>query len=572
MQITDIPQLARNLNRFREIVGVLSKYGLADGIARLNLTFARDWLHSPAGEKLATLTTEARIRMVLQELGPTFIKLGQLLSTRGDLVGPALANELTKLQDQANVDSFEQVRAIIEQELGRTLESIFAHFEPTPIASASIAQVHRARMPDNREVVVKVQHPGIVEVVRKDLELIKALAELAEQFVPEVRRYQPRQTIQHMQRSLMRELDFHQELRHLEQFARNFADEPTVRFPTPYIELCTKHVLCMEYLDGVSVRDIDGLLRLGVDRAELARRGARLFMDMIFRDGFFHADPHPGNLLILPNPDPKGQPIIGLIDVGMVGRLDERIREAVEDLLLGLADQDPEQITMLLSTIGALQPEVDTTLLNAEIGEFLATYAGLPLDQLELATALEELLRIIRAHAVVLPPDMAVLLKVLVMLEGTGKLLHPTFSLSEILQSYQTNLMLRRYSPAMLYRKMRRFYRTAGWIGELLPRGIIMFLRRMQRGRPEIQINHTGLEEPVNRLVGGLLIAALAIASALLWGLKAPPVFSLAGSEGLSLPGTVGMATAVVLGFQLYRRSSHVPNSQSNLPAPAVRS
>lgn len=566
MQLSDVPQLARNVNRIREIVAVLSRYGLADGIARLNLEFAKDWFHSPDGEKLATLTTEARVRIALQELGPTFVKLGQLLSTRGDLVGPVMARELTKLQDEASSDAFQDVRAIIERELGRTLESIFAYFEPTPIASASIAQVHYARLQDNREVVVKVQHPGIDKTIRNDLELFKGLAEFVEQLLPEFRPYQPRQTTLLLQRSLTRELDFQQEVRHLQQFARNFADEPDVRFPTPHTDFCTQRVLCMDYLDGVRVRETDKLLQMGVDRVELARRGARVFMDMIFRDGFFHADPHPGNLLILPNPDPEGQPIIGIIDVGMVGRLDERMREVVEDLLLGLVDQDAEQITMLLNTIGALPANADLTPLNAEIGEFLATYAGLPLNQLDLGTALEELLRIIRAHQVVLPPDLAMLLKVLVMLEGTGRLLHPTFALSEILQSYQSDLMLRRYAPEALFRKLRRFYRTAGFIGELLPRGIIMFLRRMQRGRPEIQINHTGLEGPVNRLVGGILTAALGIASALMWGLKAPPVYSLVGSEELSLPGTLGMAIAIVVGVQLYRRSGRVINFESNSP------
>jgi ubiquinone biosynthesis protein len=540
MNFMSIPQLAQNANRLREIITILARYGLADWVSRLDNDFVKGLYRVTHRAALDKFSTEQRIRLTLTDLGTTFMKLGQMLSTRGDLIGIKLAEELSSLQANAPADPPRAVHDIIQQELGKPISELFAAFEDTPIASASIGQVHRARLPSGQVVAVKVQHPDIERKIRIDLEILMGLAELAEKHLPELRHYRPRATVAEFQRTIIRELDFGREERNLEQFTTNFLADPTVRFPTPYPELSTGRVLTMDFIDGIFLSDTVKLREQDHDLEELARRGASIFLEMIFRDGFFHADPHPGNILVLPGG------IIGLIDGGQVGRLDDNLREDIEDVLVAVVARDAAALTAIITRVGAIPPELDRAGLSNDVTDFLAYYGSRPLDQLNLGAALSEVTEIIRRYHIVLPGGIAVLLKVLVMLEGTSRLLNPKFNMIELMRPYQQKLFWRRMSPARHFQKLRRIYQEWELLGVVFPQGLREVLQQVQGGKFVVHLDHKGLEPSVNRLVFGMLTSALFLGSALIWSVKAPPLL-----WDVSIIGVVGCLASLGLGIRL---------------------
>src|SRR3954452_5499583 len=300
MKISTIPNVYRNVNRWREILSILSKYGLADWISRFDVALVKGFLKNRDGQALAHLSRETRIRLAIEELGPTFIKLGQILSTRPDQVGMPLAQELQKLQANVVGDDSVVVRTTIETELEHPLDVLFADFDTAPLASASIGQVHRAKLHSGDEVVVKVQHAGIRRRMEIDLDILGGLAQLAEK-IPELEAYRPQAAVAEFRRIVRREFDFAREARNLQQFSRNFKRSQHVRIPRFYPELSTGRVLTMEWLDGVRLCD-SGLRQMpNVDVSRVTRLGAEMYLDMIFHHGFYHGDPHPGNLIALSN-------------------------------------------------------------------------------------------------------------------------------------------------------------------------------------------------------------------------------------------------------------------------------
>ncbi|MBN1853665.1 MAG: AarF/ABC1/UbiB kinase family protein [Pirellulales bacterium] len=547
MKISTIPQIYRNVNRWGEILSILSKYGLAGWISRFDLSFAKGLFKNRDGEALANLTREQRIRLALAELGPTFVKLGQILSTRPDQVGLALAEELAQLQDHVPADSENQVRETIERELDHPVDALFRGFSPVPLASASIGQVHTARLPSGEEVVVKVQHQGIERIVHVDLDILLGLAQLAER-LPEFSLYRPRETLTEFRRVLQRELDFAREERNLRQFARDFAGNPRVRIPKSYPQLSSSRVLTMERLVGRTAAELSEAMKTdrqaAIESAELAKHGAAMYLDMIFRNGFYHADPHPGNLLIMPNC------VIGLLDFGMVGRIEETLREDIEDLLAAMVTQDSGQLTSLVMRLGATPTGMDEVALGVDLADFVANFGHQPLASFDLSGALTEMTEIIRRYHIVLPSPIGMLLKVLVMLEGTGRMLHPTFSLMEVLEPYQRRMMLRRLSPARQAKKIRRITREIEQLAELFPRRLREILQQVQAGKFDVHLDHRGLEPSVNRLVFGMLTSALFLGSALLisrdvWAWR-----------GISIPGALGFLISGILGLRLLRAIS----------------
>jgi ubiquinone biosynthesis protein len=539
MKITTIPHLYRNLNRAVEVLTVLSKYGLANWISRLDVEFAKDLFKTRDGASLARFTGPERIRLALTELGPTFIKLGQILSTRPDLIGTELAGELERLQDNVPADPPDVVRATVEAELGRPLTEVFARFDEVPLACASIGQVHHARLTDGDEVVVKVQRRGIDKKMRIDLEILTGLAQLAER-VPEFKNYRPTATVAELRRTLLRELDFVRERRNMERFQKVFRRDRSVLVPQTYAGLSTSRVLTMQRLDGVALSDSRRLRETSLDLDQAARRGAALFLEMIFTHGFYHADPHPGNFLLL-----DGN-VIGLLDYGMVGEIDEALREYIEELLLALANRDGAHLTSVVTRISAAPGDLDVAALNVDLTDFLAHYAGQPLNELDLGAALTEMTEIIRRYHLVLPARMGMLLKVLVMLEGTARLASPRFSLMELVQPYQRKLLLRRLSPARQIRKLRRMYLEVEHLVETLPRGLSDILQQIQSGKFDVHLDHRGLEPSVNRLVLGLLSSSLFVGSAMLLSREVGPVL-----YGVPLPGALGCLLSFALGMRL---------------------
>ncbi|QEG32807.1 ABC1 kinase family protein [Bythopirellula goksoeyrii] len=543
MRISSIPQIYRNVNRWGEIFSILSKYGLAGWLSRFDFSLGKSLLKNRNGQVLATESRETRIRLAMEELGPSFIKFGQIMSTRPDVVGTELANELQKLQTDVPADSLEEVAEIVEEELGQSLSELFAEFSEKPVASASIGQVHRARLHSGEDVAVKVQHPQIKQRMRVDLEILTGLAQLAER-LPELRPYRPVTIVSEFQRMLRRELDFTCERRHLDHFVRAFAESDQVKIPKSYPEMSTEQVLVMEWLEGVPISDLQQVRASGVDLAEVARSGAEAYLEMIFQHGIYHADPHPGNLLLMP--DGK----IGLLDFGMVVRLDDSMREAIEDMLLAIVEQDANRLGSVVVRMGAVPAGLDETSLNLDLSDFVSHYANQSLDRFELGAALSEMIDIMLQYHIMLPSPMSLLLKVLIMLEGTAKRLEPSFSLMEVLEPYRQKVVARRMSPTRQLRKARRMAYEMQLLAEVVPRRLRDILQQVQAGRFDVHLDHRGLEPSVNRLVLGMLTSALFLGSALLVTNQAWPLW------GVSVPGTAGFLLSAVLGLRLLRAIS----------------
>lgn len=558
MKLTSIPLAYRNMNRTRELVSVLSKYGLADWISSLNLDFAKGLLKSDNGAELAKQTRESRIRMALTELGPTFIKLGQLLSTRPELIGRELAEELAKLQNSAPAVDSEVIRQTIEEELGQPVEQIFREFNDVPLAAASIGQVHKAVLPDGQQVVVKVQREGIADVVRKDVDVMGWFAQMAE-MIPEFATYRPMATMAEFRRSLLRELDFGREERSMQQFAVRFANNPHLRIPETHSELCTPRVLTMEWLDGQTLDSVNDLIEAGFDLDKVAKNGAELFLEMIFGDGLYHADPHPGNIILMPGN------VIGLLDFGMIGRMDEGLREDVEEILYAIVNRDSTHLATLIARIGQTPAGLDQVAFRSDVADFVSQYASQTVGNFDVGRVLQEMMDMIYRYNILLPPQVSVLIKTLITLEGTSKILSPSFSIMEIMQPFQKKAILRRLSPARRIRKMRRTYLELEHLAGVLPGQMMDIIKQVQAGDFDVHLDHRGLEPSVNRLVLGMLASALFLGSSLLLSRQVPPVIfqepTMFGLHKISLLGLSGCLISLLVGLRLLRaigKSGHL--------------
>ncbi len=543
-----IPQVYRNLRRWADILAVLSKYGLADWISRTNIDLLKNYLRAADGEALARTTTPARIRMALAELGPTFIKFGQLLSTRPDLVGAELATELQRLQNDTPQDSPATVRQTIETDQQQTLEQLFAHFDSQPIASASIGQVHRATLHDGQEVVVKVRHAGIDRKIETDLDILAGLATLASR-LEDFRNYQPQRIVADMSRLMLRELDFTKEQMNLLLFRRKFARYRGLRIPEPVASHCSPRMLTMSRLDGVKLSDLAGRPNANADPGKIARRGASLYLKMIFGHGVYHADPHPGNILVLEDG------AIGLLDFGQVGRISERLREDIEALLVAMVNQDSSLLVSLIQRIGNCPPDLDEDALTSDANDFVGQYSAQSAADFDVGAALNDFMSLVRNYNITLPSEASLLIKALVTLEGTGKSLAPGFSLMELMKPLQRGMVLRRLSPARQMRRMNRWYLQLERLADRLPSRLASMFEQMQRGKFDIHLDHRRLGPTVNRLVVGLMTSALFLGSALMLAYKVPPLWFAGkgpwGIHDLSLLGLTGCIVSFLMGFRL---------------------
>ncbi|APZ96032.1 ABC1 kinase family protein [Fuerstiella marisgermanici] len=540
MDVTKLPQLVRNAGRLNHVVQVLVRFGIAPWLQTIPADWIKRLCRTSSGEDIGDQSYEARIRLALTELGTTFIKIGQILSTRPDLIGPELAAELSKLQSGTPPDKPEVVLQTIESELGKPASEVFREFNADAFASGSIGQVHKAVLPDGTPVVVKVQHRGIEERVRNDLEILTELAHLAETYSKPLKQLRAIATAKEFRQTLENELDFSLEQRHQARFARNFADDPQVRVPAPFPDRSSRRVLTMELLSGVSLADRDQLRAAGFDLSDLASRGAEMFLQMVFRDGFYHADPHPGNLMVL---DDRA---IGLLDCGMVGRVDDDLREQIEDLLLAAIDQDAASLLDSVVRIGKVPATFDRDELKTDLLLFVDEYASLSIDDFDVSGALNRMMSIIRRHHVTLPPRVSLLIKMLVMLEGTAQQLTPDFSLAELLEPYRFQALKRRFSPVRIWRKLQTAQRDWTRLAEAFPGDVADIMNRFRRGSFNVHLEHQRLDSIVNRLVMGVLSSSLFVGSASLWSSKVEPIVF-----GASLPGAVGCGVAIYLGAQL---------------------
>lgn len=542
MKISDLPQYKRSAKRFAEIVKVLGHYGLAGFVGKNDPEFVQKLFVTSDGEQLSKLSLGERLCRAFGELGPTFVKLGQMLSTRPDIVGPEVAAELAKLQSGTPADPPEVVRATFVSELGRPPEEVFAEFDATALASASIGQAHAARLADGTQVIVKIQHPGIEDTVTEDMDILDALAGLAERYDEELAQFQPRAAVAEFRRTLTRELDFGREANNLETFARNFEGDEQVHFPAAYRETSSRRVLTMERLIGYSVADQARLDADGVDRRAFAMEGANLYLDMIFRDGVYHADPHPGNVFVLAGG------VVGLLDFGMVGRLDGALREDLEDALMALNDSDGEELTRVVMRLGSTPPDLDRQALRADLEDYIGEYGAADIARVNLSGALNDLIEIVRRNKILLGANVSMLLRVLILLEGTSRSLDRNFSLAEVLQPYAAKIVQRRFGPKGLLLETRRRARDWGRLFDRAPRELSDILGRVSEGKFDVNLEHRRLDPSVNKLVTGILAAALFLGSTTVLAAAIPPLV-----RGVSVFGVVGVVVSLWLGARLLR-------------------
>lgn len=532
----------RDLPRYSQILGAMMHYGYQDVLSALNLEgLAKpiEWV-SRGGEP-PPAERPKRVRLMFEELGPTFVKLGQLLSTRSDLLPAAYTEELAKLREEVAPFPFEEARRILEREYGRPLEEVFAWFDPKPTAAASISQVHRARLPDGREAAVKIRRPGIEKIVQADLDILRHLAELAEKGPEWLRAHRPKSVAREFETSLRRELDLGVELRTMEHFRARFGDDPDARIPEPFPEWSTSRVLAMEFVEGLPINDPARLRAAGIDPKETARRGARAMMRQIFEFGLFHADPHPGNLRV------QSDGRIAILDYGMFGRLDRGTREVIAELLGGLMNQDTDAALRALDDLRITAELRDRSQLRRDVGDLIASYSDLSLRTIDLRVLLEELFAVVRAHRLRLPPDMVLLIRGLVTIESTGRTLDPDFDIGRELRPALRRVTLRRMSPQRLARESARAVSDFRRIAALLPDVLTNSLESIRRGELTLKFDLQHFEHLVRQLVRaantlaiGIVLAGLLVAGS-----------SLIQTEGLRTMGNLAMGVALVMAVWL---------------------
>lgn len=562
MKITSFPQLYRNLKRWRQILVVLRRYGLADWLSHFPSLPMRELLKDKHGIPLADYSREKRVRLALTELGPTFIKLGQILAARPDLVGPLMADELQQLRANVAPDAPDVLRRNLVAELGDRFKQEIAELDDVPLATASIGQVHAARLTDGSEVVIKVQRDGIEQVVLQDLDILTGIAQLAER-VETFAAWGPTEIARQIIPMMRRELDFQREQQNMQLFDEFFAKEPGIVVPQPIPALCSRRVLVMRRVEGASIAKWDETDH--PTRAAMAEQLTTYYMRMIFDLGLFHADPHPGNLLVLPD----GR--LGILDFGMVGRLDDRLREAIEEMLYAISAGDQAMLLRLVKRVGEAGPLLDDSALSVDIGDYIGTYGRQGLGSFDLSMALNDLSEILHRHNVKLPSQSALLIKTLVSLEGSLRLLEADFDSLEVISRFVRRAMLRRLSPRRRLRQARRIYMEAEYFLEMAPDQLLGMLEQFRRGTASLNLEHRRLSPSVNRLVLGLLASSLFLGSSFLLAYRVPPLLfpktPWMGMHELSLFGFSGAAISLIVMLRLLLaigRSGHLTRDKDD--------
>jgi ubiquinone biosynthesis protein len=544
---------ARELGRLNEIAGVFIRHGLGDAVRRLGLadTLAKAGhvLHWEHADELARPEPPEQLRRALEELGPAFVKLGQIMAGRADLFGPEWIAEFARLHSRVPAVPLDALRAQLREDLGGEPEAVFAHFEPQPLAAASVAQVHRARLHDGTEVIVKIRRPAIREVIEADLRLLDRLAVLAEAEWPALKPYRPRRLVRQFAQSLRRELDLAGECRAAERVAANLAGLPEIVIPRVHWAFTGERVNVQDFIDGIPGEDLERVSREGLDRQLLARRGAHAVLKMIVEDGFFHADPHPGNVFYLPGNR------IAFIDFGMVGRVSPRRREDLLQLLLGLVERRPKAVAQVLLDWTGDQPVAQLATLEDEIEAFVDQYHGTSLAQLHLGQMLAQVTGILREHRLALPADLALLIKAFISLEGMGRGLDPGFHMATEALPLLRKVVRARYQPRALALRSWQALRQAVEETSRLPGDVAALLRRAREGRVHVGIDIAHLkrvgdqiDRAANRLSLSLVVAALIIGSSIVMTVGGGPTML-----GLPAFGLLGFGGAVVGGLWLMR-------------------
>ena len=543
--ISKVTRRYRHLLRYQQIIGIVLKYGFENIIDAMKINHYLDKISfSKPHQKMSR---NQRIRMVLEELGPTFIKMGQVLSSRPDLIPLDLTRELAVLQDKVPSFPFEQVSGIIHAEFGRPIDAVFYAFDKKPFASASIGQVHRAKLSSNEEVAVKIQRPGIRKTVEVDLEIIHYLAQVMEKNLEEVAIFRPVKIVEEFAQTLEKELDYTIESANMEQMAEQFAKEEAIHIPEVYRSHSTQRVLCMEFIRGIKADDIDTIDKAGIDRKKITRTGADFVMRQIFEFGFFHADPHPGNIFILEDQR------ICMIDFGMTGFVDIVTRELFIDLLQALASKNTRNAARLLCRLTEPDTPVNMTVLEKDIAQFSAVYLSRKLEEINISRGIHHFLEFCTRHGLRIPPDLFLMMKAFISIEGVASKLDPQFDILGYARPYIRAAALKKYSIPRLSREAAGIARDTFALLQTLPGDTNSILNQIKQGKIKATIRIESIErfmmtqdQTSNRISFAIIIASLILGSAIVLNSRIPPMIF-----GVSIIGIAGFTAAAVLGIWL---------------------
>ncbi len=559
MSILRIDRTYHNIRRLRQVVTILVKYGLGELVSSLRIDYYLAWLkrlvtRRKPPKEVSSLTRPMRVRMAMEELGPTFVKLGQMLSTRQDVVPPAYTQELTRLLDEVAPVSVEKIKMRVESELSRPIKEMFSSFSEEPFASASIAQVHTARLISGEDVVVKVVRPGIESVIRTDLDILAELARLLERHFPEAAVFDPVALVDEFSRSLNKEVDLAREGRIMDRFAANFEGDETIHVPKVYWGYCSQKVLTQERLMGRKLSGVDfDELSMSVRKA-MARNGAAIILKQILSYGLFHADPHPGNMFLLPGNK------LGLVDYGIVGRTDVATRTMIAEVLVALSQGRPEKVADILLESQPPMPSFDRSGFVRDTMELCDLYVGITLKSVMVTALFSDLVQTMQRHGIRFPKDLMLLSKALVTIEGFGRRLDPDFNMIEFARPFVEKFVHERLGPAQMAKTAWETLRSYVKLSRTLPRDVSAILSRLKESQMEIGFVHKGLENFSSRLekVGyrltlGMIISALIIGSSYLASVEIHSQMS-----ALFLYSFIGFLLAIVLAIILllsFRRS-----------------
>jgi ubiquinone biosynthesis protein len=546
-----ISRTYRHLNRYRHILAVLLKHGFGGVVESLKidqyLEVGLQLISKKRTPREEPLTRPQRLRMALEELGPTYIKLGQVLSTRPDLIPVEFTDELSKLQDSVPPFPFADAEIIIQRELGAPSSDVFDHIDIEPAASASIGQVHRARLKNGEEAAVKIQRPGIRAVIEVDLEIMLHLATLAERHVEELALHKPVTIVEEFARTLEKEIDFRIEADNIDRIAQGFLNDPTVYIPAVFREFSAAGILTTEYVEGIKISKIGELDAAGYDRRLLCSRGADIVLKQVFHHGFFHADPHPGNIFALPGN------VICLLDFGMVGVVDRQTRELFVELVDSVVRRNESRAAQVLLQLTSWEQQPDLRQMERELSDFMGRHLYRPLKDIEVGKLLHDLLEIATRFRLRLPPDIFLMLKAISTVEAVGRMLDPEFDMIAKAAPFIEQVLMGRFKPQ----------RVAEDVGDLaarmlkflhqFPKDLLDLAGLLRQQKLSLQIKHDGLEKVLathdqisNRISFSIVIAALIVGSALIVISKTPPLF-----YGISLIGIIGFLAAALMGIWL---------------------
>lgn len=554
-------QTFRNLGRMREILAVLVKYGFEDIVTNSTLrnlvseTRRHSWLRQD--KPVFEYTRWERIRMVAEELGPTFVKLAQVLSIRPDMMPEPLIKEFEKLQDRVPPFPFEKAKAIIEKELGKPLEDIFDEFTEKPLASASIGQVHKARLKSGQEVVVKVQRPEVAELVERDLAIIKEVVHRAERYLKKQGVLNAPEVVRAFDRSISKELDYNNEARNIERFRNFYKSYKNFYIPRAFREYSTEKVLVIEYANGCKINDVVQLKAWGLDPRKVAENGMDIYLTMIFEFGLFHADPHPGNVMV------RRDGVICLIDFGMTGQLMQKDKYAFAGIFVSMAQQDPNRMASAMKKLSISDNIEDMRAFQYDLNEIIEDFTGLDVSESSISDMVTRLQKVMFDYQIVVPGSVFLIFRAFAILEGIGKQVHPHFNTYEFIRPYGRKLIEDRFSPKNLLNELSYRTEQLSDFAISFPRDMKELITKLKKGKIHFEIEHQGYgyllkkwDSLTNRIVLTMLIFAFIIGSAITmtadWGPEMPRKY---GIPEISFYGLVCAGIlSVMLFYSVLRR------------------